>query len=113
MQSIGWGVNNLMINKIVHEAYRAKQTIIDNIDYCSGVPDFLYMKPCCKNHDEDYANQVGKFQADYNFVKCGLTNASTYSTWHKRLRSRTVAITYYLGVTIFGWLPYYNAGKKK
>ena len=93
-------------------------------DYCSGVPDYKHMKPCCKQHDDDYEHQKGKWSADLEFFKCGWNNANLYypqntgttsrlTALKKRVWARTIACTYYLGVTVFGWLPYYNAGKKK
>lgn len=84
---------------------------LKNVDYCSGVPDFRHMKTCCKSHDDDYANQTGKWKSDWLFVKCGWTRANEYSTG-KKIWAKTVAVGYYVGVTLFGWLPYYNAGKK-
>jgi len=79
-------------------------------DWCSGVPEFN-MNNCCKIHDDDYEN-LGKFTSDWRFVKCGWKKAGSYYTLHERLLTRTVAITYYIGVSLFGWWPYYKAQKK-
>jgi len=80
-------------------------------DWCSGVPEFN-IASCCEGHDNDYEN-LNKFVADWRFVKCGWSKANSYTSVHKRLFTRTVATTYYIGVSIFGWWPYYKAQKKK
>ena len=47
------------------------------IDKCSGVPE-LMLNSCCSEHDDDYKT-MGKFKADWKFIKCGWKKASTYT----------------------------------
>lgn len=82
------------------------------IDYCSGVPDYPHMRPACKDHDEDYKNQIGKWKADWKFAKRGWENATGYTKKYKRVWARSIAVGYYIGVTLFGWWAYYKSGKK-
>ena len=85
------------------------EQVIKKIDFCSGVPEFM-VQPCCKQHDIHY-REIGKFKADWLFFKCMNTKASTYDKIHKRVLTRTVAYIYFIGVSIFGWLPYLRAKK--
>ena len=54
------------------------QELLKKVDYCSGVPDFKHIKPCCKKHDKNYEMQVGKFKADWEFFLCSWTNSNIY-----------------------------------
>ena len=81
---------------------------LKKIDYCSGVPELNIAVPCCKNHDADY-RIMGKFKADFRFLKCGIKKAQSYAIPHKRLFTYTVITTYYIGVSLFGWWAYYKA----
>ena len=85
--------------------------IKEKVDFCSCVPEFN-IAACCRKHDDDYIN-CGKFRADFDFLKCGLIKAKTYSIPHRIIFTYIVAITYYIGVTLFGWWPYYKAQIKK
>lgn len=41
-------------------------------DYCTAVPDKFKdydMAGCCAIHDDDYANQIGKWKADVAFLE--------------------------------------------
>lgn len=87
------------------------KAIKDKIDYCSGVPEFSIGIPCCKNHDAGYRNK-GKFKADWDFAVCIMKKASGYKRLYARFFIRTVGVAYYLGVSIFGWIPYYKAQKE-
>lgn len=78
---------------------------------CSGVPEFN-QHTCCNKHDIDYRNQIGKFKADLNLLKCGWNKSKEYKELHKNVATKVIAVTYYVGVTLFGWLPYFNAGNK-
>ena len=79
------------------------------IDKCSGVPE-LMLNSCCHEHDDDYKT-MGKFKADWKFIKCGWKKAATYTELHKRIVTRLAISIYYLGVSIFGWWPHYKAQK--
>ena len=87
------------------------EIIKEKIDYCSGVPDFPSIASCCEQHDKDYTN-IGKFRADWRFFACMNSKASDYDKVSKKAFIHTVAGIYYLGVSIFGWLPYFRAQKK-
>lgn len=80
------------------------------VDYCSAVPDWN-MNSCCKQHDDDYEN-LGKWEADWKFLRCGLDKAKSYIRPHRIILTSTVAVTYYIGVTLFGWIPYWRAQKR-
>ena len=81
--------------------------VIKKIDFCSGVPE-LNIAHCCKDHDNSYVT-TGKFKADWLFFKCMNKKASTYGKIHKRVLTHAVAGIYFVGVSIFGWLPYIRA----
>lgn len=88
-----------------------KKVIKDKVDYCSGVPEFNIAVPCCKNHDDDY-RRIGKFKADWRFITCIMNKASNYKKLYARSLTRVIGVTYYLGVSIFGWIPYFKAQKE-
>ena len=84
--------------------------LFKKIDYCSGVPD-LNLNSCCKNHDDDY-KIINKFKADWKFLVCGIKKGNSYAMPYKRLFTFAIITTYYLGVTLFGWWPYYKAQRE-
>lgn len=63
-------------------------------DYCTGAPDGP-AKPCCKQHDEDYAAQIPRKGADLKFYRC----MKSRGLWFR-------APIYYLAVRIFGGIAY-------
>ncbi len=73
-------------------------------DGCTGVPDLCFRK-CCTLHDKDYANKQGKIRSDWMFFRCmlGSTNNPVF---------KFIALTYYIGVSLFGWFWYYDINKK-
>lgn len=84
-------------------------------DNCSGVPEFN-MSSCCKKHDEDYT-LTSKWRADWNLLLCGYKKAATY-TWNRteigyKLFTYTIATIYFTGVSLFGWIHYFNAQKSR
>ena len=62
---------------------------------CTIVPEFN-VHHCCLQHDYDYADQIGRWKADWRMLECGCRV------------NKTVAITYFIGVKLFGWWPYYK-----
>ena len=84
--------------------------IKEKIDFCSGVPDFSSIVSCCEEHDKNYVT-IGKFRADWQFFTCMTSKAKDYDKVYKRAFIRIVASVYYIGVSIFGWLPYLRARK--
>lgn len=70
-------------------------------DFCSYAPDFLFGYPvwkACQQHDRDYKNQIGRKEADKNF----LFNLKIILP--KKLH--LFAYVYYLAVRALGWLHY-------
>lgn len=76
---------------------------------CSGVPE-LTMHLCCNQHDRDYRTK-SKLKADWEFVSCGYRKAKTYKVGSGKIFTYTIATIYYIGVSLFGWWPYYKAQK--
>lgn len=84
-------------------------------DYCSGVPEFT-LNSCCSDHDDSYKVIGGpwkKLVGDWQFLRCGWKKAGKYE-WGKggKTLTATVITVYYVGVSIFGWLPWLNAQKE-
>ena len=71
-------------------------------DYCSFVPDYIngfYVGSACKSHDENYYNQIGRKDADKQFLSDLLRLGSG-----KLFKAK--CYLYYFGVRLFGWLFY-------
>lgn len=67
-------------------------------DYCTVVPDRWKdydMSGCCKLHDEAYEEGTNRAKADKDFFMCLRATCNPWIAW-----------TYYIGVRVFGWIPW-------
>jgi hypothetical protein len=65
-------------------------------DGCSFVPDMVFCE-CCVEHDVDYSTgTVTREEADKKLRECIKAEGYPILCW-----------AYWLGVRIFGWVPYY------
>lgn len=70
-------------------------------DGCSMVPEFM-MTPCCVQHDED-VEIYNAFKANWLFLKCMVKKTKNAVGIKGKIVTGTVAASYYLGVSLFGW----------
>ena len=66
-------------------------------DYCTLFPDGNW-SDCCEQHDDDYKyGEVTKREADSYMKECIIASGHP-----------TIAEVMYEGVSVFGWLPWFN-----
>lgn len=65
------------------------------VDYCTLSPDGSW-RECCKEHDECYRRGDPKLESDIELWRC----------IHYNKKSPVVADVFFIGVTLFGWIPY-------
>lgn len=74
-------------------------------DYCTKSPDKILnssIKKCCFEHDKNYANQIGKFKADFKLFKCILFK-----------RKLLTGFIYFSFVSLFGHKYYKGSNEIK
>lgn len=84
----------------------AKKVIRFTTDGCSFAPNFNF-RDCCEEHDQDYAkahrtNEKKRAKADRKLRLCIKCKGWKYLCW-----------LYWLGVRIFGWIPFWILSKRK
>lgn len=73
-------------------------------DYCTLWPEGWW-GDCCKQHDSDYLNQIGRAVADNDLFQCVMQSSPEVLTNHPMIAgglSLVVAGVMFAGVRIFG-----------
>jgi hypothetical protein len=77
------------------------------VDYCSWSPDRLFgvdISDCCKLHDYHYAKKdISREQADLQLKE---DIHAKFKEAHKGFYGDIVSFVYFMGVRLFGWLPW-------
>ena len=88
------------LETVKHGLSASTNIIKHKLDWCTMSPEFDFGDICCKQHDEDYANKRGFWKSNWRFKNCVRDK-----TKHKF--NHTLSWSYYAGVTLFGWIPYF------